>query len=233
MPVRPTVVVFDVNETLSDLTPLDDRFADVGLPRGVARLWFASVLRDGFALTVHGGSARFAALGEAVLRTLLAERHVHTDAAAAVEHVLSGFLALPVHPDVPAGVRALRAAGLRLVTLSNGAATVAEQLLTRAGLREEFEAVLTVEDAGVWKPAPEAYRHAARACGVDVAELLLVAVHPWDLDGAARAGLSTAWVARSGGPYPPAFRPPTYAVPALTDLAGALAAGPVPGGTTG
>jgi len=85
----------------------------------------------------------------------------------------------------------------------------------------------------VWKPAPAAYRHAARACGVDVSELLLVAVHPWDLDGAARAGLSTAWVSRSGAPYPPTFRTPTYAVPALTDLAAALAAGPGPGGLPG
>ncbi len=231
MTVQPSVVVFDVNETLSDLAPLGGRFADLGLPASLAPHWFAAVLRDGFALAVHGESAPFAALGEAVLRTLVAGRDV--DADAAVEHVLSGFLDLPVHPDVPAGVRALRAAGLRLVTLSNGAAAVAEQLLARAGLREEFEAVLSVADAGIWKPAPAAYRHAATACGVDVSELLLVAVHPWDLDGAARAGLSTAWVDRSGGPYPPAFRTPTYTVPALTDLAAALGAGPVPGGLPG
>jgi 2-haloacid dehalogenase len=231
MPPRPSVVVFDVNETLSDLTPLGDRFADLGLPAALAPQWFAAVLRDGFALAVHGESAPFATIGAAVLRTLLTGRDV--DADAAVEHVLSGFLALPVHPDVPAGVRALRAAGLRLVTLSNGAAAVAEQLLAGAGLREEFEAVLTVEDAGVWKPAAAAYRHAAQACGVDVSELLLVAVHPWDLDGAARAGLSTAWLDRAGSPWPGVFRAPTHTVPALTDLAAALSGAPVPEGPTG
>lgn len=227
----PRVVVFDVNETLSDLTPLGDRFTDLGLPAALAPRWFASVLRDGFALTVHGDAARFADLGAAVLRTLLADSP-DVDADAAVEHVLSGFLALPVHPDVPPGVRALQEAGLRLVTLSNGAATVAEQLLERAGLRDAFEAVLTVEDAGVWKPAPAAYRHAVQACGVDAAECVLVAVHPWDLDGATRAGLPSAWVTRRGGPYPPVFRAPTYTVPSLVELAAALAE-PVPGGARG
>jgi 2-haloacid dehalogenase len=230
MPSHPSVVVFDVNETLSDLAPLGARFADVGLSPGQAQQWFAAVLRDGFALTVHGGSAPFATVGAAVLRTLLAGRDV--DADAAVEHVLTGFLALPVHPDVPAGVRALQAAGFRLVTLSNGAAGVAEQLLAGAGLRDAFEAVLTVEDVGVWKPAAAAYLHAARACGVAAADCVLVAVHPWDLDGAHRAGMASAWLDRAGSPYPQVFRRPTYAVPSLVELAGALT-GPVPDGVSG
>lgn len=47
----PAVVVFDVNETLSDMTPMAQRFTDVGAPADLATLWFATVLRDGFALT--------------------------------------------------------------------------------------------------------------------------------------------------------------------------------------
>jgi FMN phosphatase YigB (HAD superfamily) len=60
----------------------------------------------------------------------------------------TGFTQLPVHPDVPDGVRALRASGRRLVTLSNGSAQVAEKLLSGAGIRDEFEHLLSVEDAG-------------------------------------------------------------------------------------
>lgn len=48
-------------------------------------------------------------------------------------------LVFDVHPDVAAGVRALAAAGLRLVTLSNGAVGVAEGLLGRAGVRERAD----------------------------------------------------------------------------------------------
>ncbi len=50
MQPRPSVIVFDVNETLSDMAPLAARFADVGAPDLLAKVWFASVLRDGFAL---------------------------------------------------------------------------------------------------------------------------------------------------------------------------------------
>jgi 2-haloacid dehalogenase len=140
----------------------------------------------------------------------------------AVAHVLDGFAALSCHPDVPAGVRALTARGLRLVTMSNGAAAVAEKLLGDAGLCGEFESVLTVEDAGVWKPHPGAYGYVERACGVAARDLLMVAVHPWDLDGAARAGLRTAWIDRTGAPYPAYCRPPDYSVPSLDLLADAL-----------
>ena len=51
---RPTLLVFDVNETLSDMAPLADRFVDVGTPEHLAKLWFAELLRDGFAVTVAG-----------------------------------------------------------------------------------------------------------------------------------------------------------------------------------
>jgi 2-haloacid dehalogenase len=79
--------------------------------------------------------------------------------------------------------------------------------------------LLSVEDAGAWKPAPAAYQHALDACGVAAAEAMLVAVHPWDIDGAARAGLRTAWVDRSGAPYPRQFREPELRVASLVELA--------------
>ncbi|MDQ2728761.1 MAG: haloacid dehalogenase type II [Actinomycetota bacterium] len=217
------VVVFDVNETLSDMEPLSGRFADLGVPEAMARLWFTGVLRDGLALAAAGSAQPFARIGAETLRGLLATVTIDRDIEAAINHVLSGFMALPVHPDVPSGVQALRAAGLRLVTLSNGAAAVAEQLLGSAGLRAEFDQVLSVEDAGVWKPAPGAYQHAGRACGTALADMVLVAVHPWDIDGAARAGMSTAWVNRTGLPYPGHFTPPVHTIGSLEELAGALA----------
>ena len=225
MPQRPSVVVFDVNETLSDLAPLAERFSDVGAPAALAPTWFASVLRDGFALAVHGQARPFADLARDVLRTVLTGLPLDRDLEDAVEHVITGFGALSVHPDVPEGVRALADAGLRLVTLSNGAASVAEGLLGRAGVRDRFDLLLSVEDAGVWKPARPAYEHAAERCGVPIGELVLVASHPWDLDGAARAGMSTAWLDRTGTPYPAAFTAPTHHVRALPELAAVLTRG--------
>ncbi len=219
---RPTVVVFDVNETLSDMAPLAHRFGQVGAPQHLAQTWFASVLRDGFGLAAAGASEKFAVIAASVLRGVLAQAGV-PDVEGGVEHVMTGFAELDVHRDVPEGVRALRRAGLRLVTLTNGSVEISHALFERAGIRDEFERLLSVDDAGIWKPARGAYEHAGRVCGVPLRELLLVAVHPWDIDGAARAGLQTAWLDRSGAPYPSHATPPQLVVSTLTGLADRLA----------
>ncbi|MGH9104212.1 MAG: haloacid dehalogenase type II [Acidimicrobiales bacterium] len=217
--IRARVVVFDVNETLSDLTPMGQRFADVGAPEWTAKVWFASLLRDGFALAAAGTTERFATIGSSALRSVLTGLALTHDLDAAIEHIMGGFFELPVHDDVPEAVRDLAAAGARLVTLSNGSTDVAERLFAAAGIRDHFEQLLSVEDAGVWEPAPGAYAYAVRTCGVDPGDTLLVAVHPWDIDGARRAGLRTAWVNRDRGTYPDCFLAPDHVLSALSELA--------------
>ncbi len=219
----PSVVVFDVNETLSDMSPMARRFTDVGAPETLAKLWFASVLRDGFAVTAAGRMEQFSELAQENLRILLGPVDLDRDVESAIEHVMAGFMSLGVHPDVVPGIRRLKEAGLRLVTLSNGSAQVAGQLFESAGIREHFEQLLSVEDGGVWKPARAAYEYAARQCGLDLSDMLLVAVHPWDVDGAARAGMRTAWVDRSGSHYPAFAATPDHSVASLEELATALA----------
>jgi 2-haloacid dehalogenase len=219
MSSTPSVIVFDVNETLSDMSPMAGRFADIGAPAHLTKLWFAALLRDGFALTAAGTSRPFAEVGVDVLRTVLADVDIDRDLDAAVDHVMSGFTELPVHSDVRDGIRSLRASGRRLVTLTNGSTTVSERLFAAAGIRDQFEALLSVEDAGAWKPARAAYEYAVRTCGTEPADMMLVAVHPWDIDGATRAGLKTAWIDRRGAPYPESFTPPSMRVTGLTDLA--------------
>jgi 2-haloacid dehalogenase len=218
----PSVIVFDVNETLSDMSPLADRFAETGAPASLAKLWFATLLRDGFALTAAGDNSAFAEIGAEALRGLLAGQDLTMETDAAVDHIMQGLAGLEVHGDVPEGVSALKAAGYRLATLTNGSTDVAETLFAAAGIRDSFDRLLSVDDAPAWKPARGAYDYAAAACGSDPEHMLLVAVHPWDIHGAARAGLNTAWINRSGTPYPAYFTEPDYTVASLRDLAGAL-----------
>jgi len=216
-------MIFDVNETLSDMAPMGQRFEDVGAPAHLARTWFAGLLRDGFALTAVGGNEAFATIAVDALRVVLDGQPLERSVEDAVQHIMEGFAGLPVHEDVPEGIGSLQHLGIRLVTLSNGSASVAEALLDRAGIRNHFEMLLSVEDAGSWKPAADAYAYALERCDVDPADAMLVAVHPWDIDGAARAGLATAWINRTGGPYPGYFRAPDLQVGSLTELADELA----------
>lgn len=217
---RPELVVLDVNETLSDLTPLSEAFTQVGLGAGDVGEWFAGVLRDAFALTVLGECPSFAEVAAASLRVRLAAAGA-ADPAGGAQQVMGRFTSLEPHPDVVPGLLALAEAGIRVVTLSNGSAGVARALLEETPAGEVVETYLSVADAGVWKPAAAAYAHALSATGVAAEKAALVAVHPWDIAGARRAGLRTAWVNRSGGAYPDHLPAADVEVPSLTGLAAA------------
>jgi 2-haloacid dehalogenase len=212
----PAVVIFDVNETLSDLSPLAARFEDVGAPRELLATWFAATLRDGIALAASGSYADFRDVGRANLLQLLPTLE-------AAEHVLDGFTVLPVHPDVPEGLRILREAGIRIATLTNGTTQIARGLLARAGLEALVERNLDVSEVQRWKPAPDPYLYACRELGVEPAQAVLVAVHPWDVHGARRAGLHGAWLDRQGLPYPEVFEPPDWSGRDLPSVARAVA----------
>ena len=219
---RPALVLLDVNETLSDLTPLRGRLADVGAPAHLLDTWFAGTLRDGFALASTGTAAPFPDLGAAVLAGLLHGRDLDRSVDDAVAHVLDGFSVLDVHPDVGPGLRRLRDAGVRAVPFTNGSRPLAEALLERAGLLGVVERVLSVDDAGRWKPHVDAYTWALRTCGVDAGEAALLAVHPWDVHGARRAGLTAGWLSRDGGPYPSPLDAPDVTAADLPTLVDAL-----------
>jgi 2-haloacid dehalogenase len=221
-PGRPALLIFDVNETLSDMSAMGQRFEDVGAPAHLAKAWFAGLLRDGFALTSVGTAEPFARIAAEALRVTLHDLPLRGETGDAVQHIMGGFTGLSAHADVADGVHALRGLGIRLVTLSNGSTSVAEGLFERTGIRDDFEALLSVEDSGLWKPAASAYDYALEQCGVEPADAMLVAVHPWDIDGAARAGLATAWINRAGGPYPAYFRSPDLSPGSLTELADQL-----------
>jgi 2-haloacid dehalogenase len=222
---RPTLVLFDVNETLSDLQPLRARFEEVGAPGQLLELWFASTLRDGIALTAAGGYADFRTVALGVLRGQLTQvEALQEDPGDAAEHIVAGFGELDVHPDVPDGIRTLATAGIRIATLTNGAAAVVKKLLERAGLSELVERRLSVDAVRRWKPAPEPYQHAVRELAVSPEECVLVAVHPWDIDGAKRAGLQAAWLNRKGSPYPEFFERPDATDATLGGLAERLLA---------
>lgn len=220
----PVVIALDVNQTLSDMSPLAARLEEVGAPGHLLETWFASTLRDGFALAAAGGYADFEAVAQAALRSILsATSGVAREPREAAEFVLAGMGELSLHPDVAPGLERLHAAGMRLVALSNGRRSSVEQLLQRGGVLGLVEECLSVEEVRRWKPAPEPYRYAVERCGVAPEQMMLVAAHPWDTDGAKRAGLAAGWINRSGAPYPDPLRPPDLSCKDFGELADALA----------
>ncbi|WP_380171170.1 haloacid dehalogenase type II [Kineococcus sp. DHX-1] len=217
---RPSAVVLDVNETLSDLGAVAARLASVGAGPAVAARFLPAVLRDGFARTLREDPLPFADVAADVLRTELAVERLDRPLEDAVAHVLGAFDEVVLHPDVPAGLHRFRADGVVTVALTNGGLATCEGLLERAGVREDVVHVLSVETVGPWKPHAAAYGHALDVCSLAPEEVLFVAVHPWDLDGAAGAGMRTAYLDRAGtGTYPRHATPPSVTARGLDDLA--------------
>jgi 2-haloacid dehalogenase len=221
MKLTPPVIVFDVNETLSDMSPLQQAFTAAGIPGTLTRPWFAELLRDGFALTSTNNNPDFTDLATDSLHRLLTQTLGAGNHQRQVQDILGVFTNLPLHPDAVPGIAALNRIA-ELVTLSNGSTTVAEALTSSSGVHQNFSRFLSVQDAPRWKPAREAYDYAAKETGHDVTDLLLVAVHPWDIHGAHTAGLRTAWINRSGSAYPSYFTAPTIEADSITALATAL-----------
>jgi 2-haloacid dehalogenase len=107
-------VAFDVNETLFSLDRLRPAFTDAGLDPRLVPLWFAGLLRDGFALTASGGYRPFA---EVAAETLYGLDERVDDAAVAT--VTAAMRQLQPHPDVEPALRALHDAGLPVATLTS------------------------------------------------------------------------------------------------------------------
>lgn len=204
---RPDAVAFDVVETLFSIEALRPRLTAVGLAGQHLETWFAGFLRDAFALEIAGVYKPFRDVASATLSVAL-EQATGSAEREKVDHVLGGFAELDAHDDVAPAMKALREAGIRIATLTNGSAKVTSSLLERAGLRYLVEQVISIDDIGHWKPRPEVYRHCARVLDVEGHRLALIAAHPWDVQGARHGGLIAGYVARDGATFPSVMEAP-------------------------
>ena len=220
------VCVFDVNETLLDLGALDPHFERAFGDAGVRRSWFLQVLQSALVATVTGAYSDFGAVGAAAL-DMTAERQGVRLSEEDRRSILGGMRELPPHPEVPAALDLLRDAGLRLAALTNNTAEVAGAQLSNAGLSDRFEKILSADTVHRLKPAPEPYRAAAEALGVETPQVRLVAAHAWDVIGAMRAGCAAAFVARPGMVLDPLAEPPDVVGADLSAVAASIVAAEV------
>lgn len=126
---------------------------------------------------------------------------VHGIADPGVRQALMGaYLALDPFPEVPAMLVTLQRAGKRLAILSNGNSAMLAPMVAASGLADRFEAVLSVDEVGVFKPDPRVYRLVEARCGVRPDRVCFLSSNCWDAHGAAHFGFQTVWVNRARAP---------------------------------
>ena len=212
------VIFFDVNETLLDTTELKAYLARrLDNRPDLAEGWFTSLLHYSLVESATGSWHSFGEIAEAVLQ-MTAERYGITlrDDGRSVAETLA---AMPAHSDAADGLSALRNMGYTLVALTNSSAALAEEQLDATALRPFFSRVLSVEQPQRYKPDLRVYQWAMSEMGQPAAQSLMVAAHGWDVGGAKRAGMHTAFIARKGQALYPLAPVPDYVVSDLRQLA--------------
>ena len=190
-------VILDVNETMLDLGALDPLFVEwFGNPI-IRREWFAQTLHFALTLAASRACKSFGEVGAAALVEIARRYHVSLPNNAPTR-LHETMLRLPAHTDVEPALRFLRDAGLVTAALSNNPLPVVREQLRRAGLAPLFTEIMSVDEAGALKPAPEVYQFATHRLGLAPRSTWMVAAHGWDIAGATRAGLRGAFVARPG-----------------------------------
>ncbi len=220
---KPKVIVFDVNETLLDITTLEPLFERVFGGASFMREWFAELILYSQTITLSGFYTPFGELAAGTLQMVASNNGVSvTDGD--IKELKERIGKMPAHSDVAPALTRLRAAGFRLVTLTNSASTISPTPLENAGIDKFFERTFSVEAVQKFKPAPETYRFAAKEMGVQTADLCLVASHLWDTIGAQSAGCLGAFVKRPHNAILPAENVPVpdFIASDLTELAGQI-----------
>ena len=162
-----------------------------------------------------------------ILDDLVEEYNLTGMSEAELVHFNEAWHRLSPWPDTVSGLNKLKSKYV-IATLSNGNVSLLTHMAKNGGL--PWDAVLSAELSGHYKPDPEAYLKAADLLSLKPEQVMMVAAHPGDLRAAARTGLKTAYVIRplERGPGRPVNRNPDgefdYTAEDFNDLARQLGA---------
>lgn len=210
-------ILFDINETVLDLSPLKPKFEATLGDAAIASTWFAMLLHGSTVCALTGVKTGFADLGGLTLDRL-ASLHGRALSNAERSDILGTFSSLAPHSDVKPGLERLRAHGYRTVAFSNSSQELISKQIANSGLAPHFDLVLSVEETGTFKPDAKVYAFAAERAGRPIGAIRLVAAHDWDTHGAMTAGMQAAYLDRTGSPYNPLYRRPEIAAATMVSL---------------
>jgi 2-haloacid dehalogenase len=221
---KPKAIFFDVNETLLDLAPLKKSVgAALGGREDLLPLWFTTMLHYSLVDTMTDNYRDFAQIGVAALMMIGEKQGIDIDRQTAEVAIVEPFLHLPPHPDVKPALEKLAGSDIEIVSLTNTTSKGVATQFEFAGIIGYFDRRISTEEVQAFKPDPRPYAHALKTVGVAPGDVLMVAAHAWDLVGAKRAGMQTAFIQRPGATlYPNADRP-DHVVGSLTEIVAALA----------
>ncbi len=180
-------ILFDINETVLDLSYLKPKFKAAFGDESVTATWFSMLLHTSTVCALTATKAQFATLAGTMLDAIAARLKVELVEEARTD-ILGSFASLPPHGDVRSALARLRSAGYRTVAFTNSSLNLVSTQINKAGLSEYFDEIVSVETTGSFKPDPRVYAFVAERLNRPIEDLRLVAAHDWDTHGALSAG---------------------------------------------
>lgn len=188
-------VLFDMNETMLDLSLLKENFDKYFDDSYVLKYWFTKLLHTSTVIGAMDEYKNFGELAEVVLESLFYENNKIFTNEIKVE-ILGSFRNLPAYDDVPKALKLLKENKIRVVAVSNSSLEMIKEQLTNAGIINLFDTYYSVDSVKKYKPFKDIYQYAALKEETSVKNIVMVASHDWDLFGAKKAGFTTAYIKR-------------------------------------
>ena len=197
LPLRVRAVAFDLF-TLFDPRGVDQRVqALLGEHPAFGTTWKRTLFAYSWIRAAAGQYRDFEALVQDSLTYAARAESVALDDRTRAG-LAAAFTELEPWPDTRAVLERLRGRGLRLAPLANFAPRMIERLLGRAGLLEQFDVLISTDQARTYKPDPRAYALGESVFGLPRREIAFSAFGSWDAAGARWFGFPTFWVNRLG-----------------------------------
>jgi 2-haloacid dehalogenase len=203
----PQLLIFDVNETLLDTAAVANAINEALGDAEAANSWFRALLHYSLVETVSGGNSDFSEIADACLE-MTAKKYDETLSPEERRKILYKFRQLSAFKEVSEALDRLKNAGFSMVALSNGTLEAINEQLDFAGINQFFDRTFSIQRVGRFKPHPATYAHVLDSMEIAADKAMMVAVHPWDVLGASREGLQTAFISRPGKvnyPLAPAY----------------------------
>jgi 2-haloacid dehalogenase len=188
--------VFDAYGTLFDVSAAAARCREAIGPRHeqLAALWREKQLQYTWLRAVQGRHADFAQVTSDALDFSMETLGLNDGLLK--KKLMSLYMALEAFPEVPEVLRRIKASGRQTAILSNGSPAMLEAAVEGAGIGGSLDAVLSVEEVGVYKPHPRVYQLAIERLGVPPAAISFQSSNAWDAHAASAFGMRVVWCNR-------------------------------------
>ena len=132
--------------------------------------------------------------------------------------LLNLYKVLSPFTEVRDALNKLKQSNYKLAILSNGTPDLLNELVVSNQLKDIFDDIFSVEEAGIFKPDSKVYDLPINKYNIEKNEVLFLSANTWDVSGAGNYGYNTVWVNRNNNIFDKLDFEPSQQISSLSEL---------------